>query len=159
MEVFFFLLIFSILTFFFLISQHRAANASSTNAPEEVSEWPLAGLTQVPSELVKAPHVLESAVSFETRVHTAIPIQSRADPTRESGDVFLLEVVRVHARADLVDNKEDPGAIDLVGLRPVTRVGTMQYGRLTEILTLPKITYASPQFEALKGERFQKKLS
>ncbi len=43
----------------------EAANYTSVDAPKDVSEWALSGLTPVPSKLVKAPRVGESAFAME----------------------------------------------------------------------------------------------
>lgn len=43
----------------------EAANYTSIDAPAEVSEWALSGLTPVASKLVKAPRVGESAFAME----------------------------------------------------------------------------------------------
>ncbi|KIR30564.1 hypothetical protein I307_03675 [Cryptococcus deuterogattii 99/473] len=46
----------------------EAANFTSIDAPYNVDEWALSGLTQRPSETVKPPHVAESAFSMECEV-------------------------------------------------------------------------------------------
>lgn len=43
----------------------EAANYTSIDAPHEVSEWELSGLTREASTLVKPPRVKESAFSME----------------------------------------------------------------------------------------------
>jgi len=43
----------------------EAANFTSVDAPPDVSEWALSGLTPVTSKLVKAPRVGESAFAME----------------------------------------------------------------------------------------------
>lgn len=111
------------------------------NAPPGVSEWTVAGLHQAPSTVVRAPHVAESAVSIEATVHTVVPIASQTDPGDESGDVFLLKGVYVHAREDLLDNTADPGVVDTKRLRPVVRLGHTYYGRLTQIYEMEMPRY------------------
>ena len=54
-----------------------AANYTSIDAPTDVSEWPLSGLTPVASELVKAPRVGESAFSMECKLGTSALLTSR----------------------------------------------------------------------------------
>ena len=43
----------------------EAANYTSIDAPKGTSEWPLSGLTPIPSKLIKSPRVGESAFSME----------------------------------------------------------------------------------------------
>lgn len=43
----------------------EAANYTSIDAPPEVSEWELSGLTKESSKMVKPPRVKESAFSME----------------------------------------------------------------------------------------------
>ncbi|MBA4177146.1 MAG: Asp/Glu/hydantoin racemase [Leptothrix sp. (in: Bacteria)] len=95
-----------------------AMNASSATVPPEVDEFRLAGLTPVPSKLVKVPRVGESPVAFECRVTQIVQLQG-ADGQATPAWLTLGEVVAVHiARELLVD-----GVYDTAAARPVLRGG------------------------------------
>ncbi|KAL5524165.1 hypothetical protein ACEPAG_8338 [Sanghuangporus baumii] len=52
----------------------EAANATSIDAPPEVDEFVMSGLTPLPSDIVKPPRVRESAISFECELFHFIDI-------------------------------------------------------------------------------------
>jgi len=96
----------------------QAMNATSAMVPHDVDEFALAGLTPVPSQLIGAPRVGESPVSFECRVTQVIRLQ-RADGTQVNSWLTMGEVVAVHiANALLVD-----GVYDTARAQPVLRGG------------------------------------
>lgn len=53
----------------------EASNYSCIDAPEEVSEWALSGLTQVPSKLIKPARVGEAAFSMECELGASSSLQ------------------------------------------------------------------------------------
>lgn len=119
----------------------EAVNYGFINAPPNVSEWDLSGLTPVDGHLVKSPHVLESPMSVECKVIHDIPMFHPRDKTRETGNVFLLEAIYVHAREDLFD-ESDAGAFGnvlLSKLKPVCRLGGITYGRTVHTFEIPKV--------------------
>jgi flavin reductase (DIM6/NTAB) family NADH-FMN oxidoreductase RutF len=89
-----------------------AANASSAEVAFEVDEFPLSGLTPVPSEAVRPPRVAESPAQMECKLLQII----YTGHAPGSGVIVLGEIVRVHVREDLVDNfRVDPAGLDAVG--------------------------------------------
>lgn len=93
-------------------------NASSETFPPEVDEFQIAGLTPAPSQLVGAPRVAESPVSFECRLSQLIQLTG-ADGTPVKTWLVLGEVVMVHiAKALLKD-----GVYDTAAARPILRAG------------------------------------
>ena len=88
---------------------------TSGDWPGDVSEFDLAGLTAVPSDLVKSPRVGESPVSMECTLHREV----------ELGDAVLVvgEIVRAHVSDSVVVD----GRVDALLLRPVARLGGDQY--------------------------------
>lgn len=122
----------------------EAANYSCMNAPDSVSEWKLTGLTPVESKFVSAPHVLESPVSVECKVIHDIPILHPTEPGRETGNVFLLQAVYVHAREDIFDPQEGEnafGTVLLEKIKPVSRLQGITYGRSLQTFDMPKIDF------------------
>jgi flavin reductase (DIM6/NTAB) family NADH-FMN oxidoreductase RutF len=87
-------------------------NLTSAQVPPEVDEFDLAGLTPLPSELVKPPRVAESPVQMECRLRQIIEVSDRPS----GGSVVLGEVLRFHVREDLVENfRIDPEKLAAVG--------------------------------------------
>ncbi|MBZ0268833.1 flavin reductase family protein [bacterium] len=87
------------------------------------SEFDLTGLTPVPSSAVAAPRVKESPFAFECRTTRVI----RTNPgAAAGGNLVLGEVVRIHVRDGLLDERfrTDPDA-----LRAVGRMGGFSYCR------------------------------
>ncbi len=79
----------------------QAMNQSCANVPPEVSEFALAGLTPVPSRLIKAPRVQQSPVSFECRCTQIVQLQTAAGGKMPTW-LILGEVVAVHIGRHLI---------------------------------------------------------
>ena len=90
----------------------HAANLAAAEVPADVDEFTLAGLTPLPSEVVRPPRVAESPAQMECRL-----LQVIYTSRQPSGGVIVLgKIVRFHVRADLVDNlRVDPAGLDAVG--------------------------------------------
>ncbi|MEM9325158.1 MAG: flavin reductase family protein [Bacteroidota bacterium] len=86
---------------------------ASGNYQKDIDEFVKAGLTPLPSDIVKPPRVLQSPVSFECRVNDVIVLGSEAG----SGNLVICEVLRMHIdQATLgTDGRVDPDKMDLVG--------------------------------------------
>ncbi|GAA6006507.1 hypothetical protein JCM10207_004956 [Rhodosporidiobolus poonsookiae] len=115
----------------------EAANYTSIDAPKGVSEWPLSGLTPVPSETIKSPRVGESAFSMECVLEHHYHLHN--DDGARTGTVVLGRIKLFHARADLVD---DSLIVDTGKLQPVSRLGGITYGRTTRAYELPRPVFA-----------------
>jgi flavin reductase (DIM6/NTAB) family NADH-FMN oxidoreductase RutF len=105
-------------------------NDSSTQAPRNIDEFEVAGLTKAPSKVVKAPRVAESPVHLECRVLQILQV-----PLGEgvNSNIVLGKVVGIHIRDDLVVD----GRVDIVKSRPLARLGYFDYcvvGESLEIL-------------------------
>jgi flavin reductase (DIM6/NTAB) family NADH-FMN oxidoreductase RutF len=97
-----------------VVSEAIAAGATeaSANVPPEVDEFPLSGLTPVPSEAVRPPRVAESPAQMECKLVQVI----YTGHAPRSGVIVLGEVVRFHVRAELVEEfRIDPTGLDAVG--------------------------------------------
>ena len=79
----------------------EAMNETCIDAPTEVDEFALAGLTPAPSRLIAAPRVAQSPVSFECRL-TQIHRLLRADGTPVDTWMVFGEVVGVHIDESLI---------------------------------------------------------
>lgn len=123
----------------------EASNYCAIDAPEEIDEWKLAGLTQRTSETVSAPHVAESAFSMECKL--AHKYVMHDDSGRETGTAFFGRITRFHVKEFALD-KEDPGLkLAPEKLRIVSRLGGITYGRTISGYEIPR-----PQWEKAKDD-------
>jgi len=89
-----------------------AANITAAAVPPEVDEFALAGLSPLPSEVVRAPRVAESPAHMECKLLQVIYTSRKPG----GGVIVLGEVVRFHVREDLVEDfRIDPDGLDAVG--------------------------------------------
>ena len=95
-----------------------AMNATCAHVPPEVNEFELAGLTAVPSSVVKVPRVAESPVAFECKVTQIIQLQG-ADGALVPTWLTLGEVVAVHIAKHLLKD----GVYDTASAQPILRGG------------------------------------
>jgi flavin reductase (DIM6/NTAB) family NADH-FMN oxidoreductase RutF len=111
-----------------IVSEDMAARIvqASGDWPEEVDELSLTGLTAVPSDLVKAPRVLESPVNFECRLEREVefPLTS----------LVIVEILRMHVADEILSD----GRIDITKLRPLGRLGGDGYAVVRDVLHLPR---------------------
>jgi flavin reductase (DIM6/NTAB) family NADH-FMN oxidoreductase RutF len=89
-----------------------ASNATAADVEPEIDEFQLAGLTAIPSDVVRAPRVAESPAQMECKLLQII--FTRQAPG--AGVVVLGEIVRFHVNAELEQNfRIDPAKLDAVG--------------------------------------------
>jgi flavin reductase (DIM6/NTAB) family NADH-FMN oxidoreductase RutF len=89
-----------------------AANATAAEVAPEVDEFELAGLTPIPSEVVKPPRVAESPAQMECKLLQVIYTAKQAG----GGVIVLGEIVRFHIREDLFESfRVDATGLDAVG--------------------------------------------
>lgn len=119
----------------------EAANYTCINAPGDVDEWVLSGLTPLDSEVVKPPHVAESAFSVEATLVSAHEWESKKSPGNITGVTLIVEAVRFHVREDVIN--EDRNTLDVSKLKPVSRLGGNMYARTTDGFELSRPDYAT----------------
>lgn len=103
----------------------RMVQASGDWAPE-VDEFQLAGLTPIPSDLIKPPRVGESPVSMECRLHKLIELGTTT---------FVVgEILRAHVK----DAVLTAGRVDIAKLRPLGRLGGDGYSVVRDVIHLPR---------------------
>ena len=93
-------------------------NATAAHVAPDVSEFTLAGLTELPSKIVNVPRVAESPVSFECKLTQIIQLQG-ADGKKVNGWLTLGEVVAVHIDKALIKD----GVYQTALARPIVRAG------------------------------------
>ncbi|KAH8902587.1 hypothetical protein BR93DRAFT_941560 [Coniochaeta sp. PMI_546] len=125
----------------------EAANVTSVNAPPDVSEWDVSGLTPVyDCQTVKCARVKEAVFSVEAKLESLREFDSRATPGKKSGTLAVVEGTRFWVREDAIN--EERNIIDPAVLRPVSRLGGITYARTTQAFELPR-----PDFEKDIGGR------
>ena len=109
-----------------IVSEEFAEKMNMTSAefPPDVDEFVVAGLTPIPSDVVKAPRVRESHVHMECKLLVTIDIGELPG----GGTLVLGEVVRIHVDDEYFDSFR----IDPAKLRAIGRMGGATYARTTD---------------------------
>jgi flavin reductase (DIM6/NTAB) family NADH-FMN oxidoreductase RutF len=96
-------------------------NITSLPFEKEIDEFEKAGLTPIPSDVVKAPRIKESPVNIECKKFEIIEIGKMG--------MVLGEIVKLHVRDDLINEK---GYIDTTKMEIVGRLGGANYCLITK---------------------------
>ncbi|KAJ4483330.1 hypothetical protein J3R30DRAFT_1763772 [Lentinula aciculospora] len=120
-----------------IISEHlvEAANATAVEAPADVDEWIVSGLTMEPSLQVKPACVKESLVSMECKLHFSHDI-SDLKSSDITNTLVLGLIKQVHVTKSALTESEL--VLDPAKLRPVARLGGNTYARLTDAFDIPR---------------------
>ncbi len=107
-------------------------NLTSQQVAPEIDEFELAGLTPVPSLLVKPPRVAESKVNFECKLVHHYELQNHT----KGGAVMMVGKIIMFHFADeiLIDNFR----IDMEKYRPVARLAGSNYTTLGNIFSIKR---------------------
>ncbi|KAI1406659.1 hypothetical protein F4819DRAFT_481418 [Hypoxylon fuscum] len=134
----------------------EAANATSVDAPYDVSEWDVSGLTPVADCVdVRAPRVREAVFSVECKLDSVREFESRATPGKKTGCLVVLEGTRFWVREDALNEERNLIAPEV--LRPVSRLGGITYGRVTEALEIQRPSFKEDLGGAEGYEKLKKK--
>lgn len=100
----------------------RQAALTSVEYGAEVNEFEKAGLTPLPSEMIKPFRVAESPVHMECRVEQIIPLGDRGG----AGNLIVCRIVLMHIAEEVLSDtgRIDPHKIDLMA-----RMGRFYYAR------------------------------
>jgi len=107
-------------------------NLTSAGLAAGVNEAETAGLTLVPSRLVKPPRVKESPIHLECRVWQILDLPSGRDG--EPNNLVIGQVVGVH----IDDAVLSEGRVDLKKVRPIARLGYMDYAVVDTIFSMQR---------------------
>ena len=110
-------------------------NASSVPAPREVDEFEYAELTKADSRLVRCPRVAESPVHLECRYTRSV--EMLANDTDDPNTVVFGEVIGVHIDERVLTD----GRIDFLKLRPVGRLGYLDFVEVDSSFSMPRPTW------------------
>ena len=102
---------------------------SSADYAPEVSEFEAAGLTPLPSEVVKPARIAESPIHIECLLEQILPLGNNAT------DMVIGRCVRMHIAESVL---ADDGCIDAAKLRPVARLGRDEYAVVTNLIKYPR---------------------
>ena len=91
----------------------RQMAIASINYPKGVSEFVKAGLTPIPSDLIRPFRIKESPAHLECKVKEVIPLGEGGG----AGHLIICEVLRMHIQEEVLDEngKINPHKMDLVG--------------------------------------------
>ena len=100
----------------------EAMNRTSESVAHGVNEFELAGLTPVPSKLVKPPRVGESPCALECKATDIVQIKGAG------------EVVGIHIDEQYIKN----GILDAAAMKPIARLGYRDYSVVTELFQMTR---------------------
>jgi flavin reductase (DIM6/NTAB) family NADH-FMN oxidoreductase RutF len=106
-------------------------NLTSARVDENTSEPELAGLEMVPSRLVKPPRVARSPIALECKYMQTIPLV-RSNGETITSSVIIGEVMNIHVDDGIIVD----GMIDMARVRPIARMGYMDYSVVDNIFTM-----------------------
>jgi flavin reductase (DIM6/NTAB) family NADH-FMN oxidoreductase RutF len=102
----------------------QQTSLASTEYAKGINEFEKAGLTMLPSQLIRPPRVAEAPVQMECIVTQVIPLGEQAG----AGNLVLAEVKLIHIQEDILDSE---GKIDQAKIDLVARLGGDWYCRVT----------------------------
>lgn len=99
----------------------RQMALTSVNFPKDVDEFEMAGLTPIPSDIVKPYRIKESPIQFECVVKEIFTLGEHGG----AGHLIVCQVVRIHIDENVLEgDRIDPDKLDLMG-----RLGRAYYAR------------------------------
>ena len=125
-----------------------AMNATAAEYPSYVSEFVIAGLTEAPSEVVKAPRVLESPVNMECRLSQIVNI---GEQPHQHG-LVIGEIVRMHLREDVLYEGPNGYRVNHQALQPTGRLAGNAYCRTDDVYELIRPNYVPEEAEQIAGQ-------
>jgi flavin reductase (DIM6/NTAB) family NADH-FMN oxidoreductase RutF len=114
-----------------------AMNATAAEYPSDVSEFDVAGLTEAPSEMVKAPRVAESPVNMECRLVQVVNI---GEQPHQHG-LVIGEILRMHVRDDVLYEGPNGYRVNHQALQPTGRLAGNSYCRTDDVYELIRPNY------------------
>jgi flavin reductase (DIM6/NTAB) family NADH-FMN oxidoreductase RutF len=120
----------------------EAMNRTAAEYPAEVDEFTIAGLTPLPSDLVKPPRVAESPVNMECRLNQIVPIGQG----RHQHGLVIGEIVLLHIRDDIINGHR----INHQKLQPTGRLAGSMYCHTADVFEMVRPIYTAEP-EAMPG--------
>ncbi len=107
-------------------------NQTSAGVGPEIDEFTLAGLETEPAQLVKPPRVKAAPIHLECLYHQTIELPSNSPGTRNA--MVLGRVIGVHIKDEVLTD----GKVDMSKIKPIARLGYMDYARVDTVFTMPR---------------------
>ena len=107
--------------------------ATAAHVDPTVDEMQLAGLTPVPSTLVRPPRVKESPVAFECRYYQTIDLPGK-NGQASNFSMVLGQVLGIHIDDSVIVD----GIVDISLMRPIARLGYEDYSVVDNIFTMSR---------------------
>ncbi|KAL4929551.1 flavin reductase family protein [Aspergillus undulatus] len=128
----------------------EAVNATFIDAPYDLSEWDISGLTKKPSATVRPARVAESVFCVEGKALEIMEFGAHSEGM-SIGGVVLVKASRFWVKEGVVD--DELSHIELEKLRPVAQLGGISYGRITEVFERPRMRWDGEvkKSEVLRG--------
>lgn len=108
-------------------------NVTSGPVPHGEDEMVVAGLAAEPCEKVKPPRVRDAAASFECVLHDIVDLPEGRKGSPNS--LVIGRVVGIHVRDDVITPE---GRVDVRKIRPLARLGYMDYSVVDDFFTLDR---------------------
>ena len=109
-------------------------NITGSDHPEDVNEAELANLKMVPSRVVKPPRVERSPIALECIYNKTVDLV-QANGKKSINSLVIGEVVNVHIDDAVITD----GNIDMARIRPIARLGYMDYTSVDNIFTMHRV--------------------
>jgi flavin reductase (DIM6/NTAB) family NADH-FMN oxidoreductase RutF len=109
-------------------------NITGSDHSEDISEAELAGLEMAPSRKVKPPRVARSPIALECIYNKTVDLV-QANGKTSVNTLVIGEVVNVHIDDSVIVN----GNIDMARIRPLARLGYMDYTSVDNIFTMHRV--------------------
>lgn len=121
-----------------------------TSAVEEagIDEMAQAGLTPVPSTLIKPPRVAECPISMECKHYQTTVLPS--DTPNLYNSVVVGRVVGIHINDEII---LPDGKLDMIKARPLARMGYLDYTSVTEVFELRPNVVPETMMRGMSGGR------
>ena len=114
-----------------------AMNSTSAEYPEDVDEFEIAGLTAIPSDIVKPPRVAESPVNMECRLNQVINLGEG----HGGHGLVIGTIVLMHVRDDIINGHR----INHQLMKPTGRLAGSMYCHTTDTFELVRPVYDPAQ--------------
>ena len=114
-----------------------AMNSTSAEYPEDVDEFEIAGLTAIPSDIVKPPRVAESPVNMECRLNQVINLGEG----HGGHGLVIGTIVLMHVRDDIINGHR----INHQLMKPTGRLAGSMYCHTADTFELVRPVYDPAQ--------------
>lgn len=111
--------------------RHKMSD-TSTPAPRDVDEFEAVGLEKEPAKLVAPPRVKASPIHLECKLSQIVQLAKKSD------DAINLMVIGEVLGISIADEVMVDGYVDIKKVRPVARLGYLDYTVVDEVFAIPR---------------------